>query len=188
MTDPMTDKEKVDAYLKAIDDYVIGPIQSSSVGEHCIASLLLIFAAIDGLARLTDPNAASNVGTRFRNFIETLGTDYEAKKVELYELRNAMVHNALNTGTFISQAPLGAEDHLRNVGGPGDLYVNTRVFCDDLAAAFKRLQTRFASDPSFLVMAANRLEVYDNSYVNDVMYPTTKPAPSYFKKFIKTRD
>lgn len=35
----MSDQEKVNAHLKAIEEYVVGPIQHNSVGEHCIASL-----------------------------------------------------------------------------------------------------------------------------------------------------
>src|SRR5258707_14781463 len=109
MTDPTSDEKKVGDYLKAIEDFVIDPVQKGPVGEHCIASLLLIFAALDGLARLTDPDPKANVADRFRNFVGTLGTDYEAKKAELYELRNALAHNALNAGTFISQAALGVD-------------------------------------------------------------------------------
>lgn len=183
----MTDKDKVDAYLKAIEDYVIAPISTGGVGEHCVASLLLIFAAIDGLARLTHPNPSAGVGNRFKSFVGTLGSDYEAKADELYELRNALAHNALNAGTFISKAALGAEHHLCDVGGPGELYVNTRVFCDDFIATFRRLKERLAAEPDFLASAADRLEVYDNSYVNDVMFPTTKPPSSYFTKFVKTK-
>ena len=188
MTSLMSDAEKVNAYLNAVEEYVINPIQKSPVGEHCVASLLLIFAGIDGLARLTDSDPKAKVGKRFQRFIGTLGADYDDKKTELYELRNALAHNALNAGTFISQAPLGAEHNLREVGGPGGLYVNTRVFCDDFVAAFRRLKERFASEPAFLASAAQRLEVYNNAYVNNVMFPTTKPPPSYFPKFVKTKE
>ena len=186
MVEIVNDNDKVEAYLKTVEDYVISPIRGE-VGKHCVASLLLIFAAIDGIARLVDSDP-SKVGDRFKRIIGTLGSAYEAKSSELYELRNCIVHNALNTATFISQAALGAEHHLKDVGGPGELYVNTRVFCEDLAAALTRLRERFAADSAFLAEAASRLEVYESDYINELDFPTTKPISSYFRKFVKTRD
>jgi hypothetical protein len=188
MDEPMTNKDKVDAYLQAIKEYIIAPIRDGGVGQHCVASLLLIFAAVDGLARLTDSDAGAKVGDRFKKFIGDLGSGYGDKAAELYELRNALAHNALNAGTFISQAALGAEHHLCDVGGPSGLYVNTGVFFKDFVAAFTRLEGRFGAEPGFLAAAADRLEVYDNSYVTKVKFPTTKPPSSYFPKFVKTKD
>ena len=126
--------------------------------------------------------------TDFGGFIGTLGPAYDAKKAELYELRNALVHNALNAGTFISQAALGTEHHLHEVGASTGLYVNTRVLCRDFVAAFERLKDRLSADPALLSVAAARLEVYDNPYVNNANYPATKPPDAYFPEFVKTRD
>src|SRR5665648_589258 len=101
MNNSLTKNEKVDAYFGIIEEYVIKPVETGEVGNHCVAALVLIFAAIDGLARLTNCVPNANVGKRFKEFIGTLGDKYKARADELYELRNALMHNALNAGTFI---------------------------------------------------------------------------------------
>jgi hypothetical protein len=50
------DKDKIDEYLHVIDERILAPIQKTEVRYYCTATLLLLFAAIDGLGKLLHLN------------------------------------------------------------------------------------------------------------------------------------
>jgi len=87
MCDKMSqDREKIDAYLNVIEERIIAPIETSDVQLYCTATLLLLFAAIDGLGKLLHPNEKAQVTERIGEFLDYMGGDYTARKKELIDL------------------------------------------------------------------------------------------------------
>lgn len=182
----MTAEQKVSTYLEYIEGYVLKPVGESPVGEHCIASLLLMFAAVDGLGRLTAVER-EGVEERFTRFISKLGTEYAAKAKVLYELRNSLVHNAINAGAFIAQTQEGRNLHLQSTHAAGGLYLNTREFHKDLTAAVAAVRQRFLTNSEAVEVAGRQLIEYAVKPPTDTLkYPTTPPPEAQFAKhFIK---
>ena len=100
MTHAQDDEVKIEEYLKVIEERILAPIQTTEVRQSCTASLLLLFAAIDWLAKLIHPNKNAEVGERIRTFLNYMGGDYAVNKKEIYDLRNSLVHNAINVESF----------------------------------------------------------------------------------------
>jgi hypothetical protein len=71
------DREKIDQYLKVIQERILAPIHNTEVHRYCTATLLLLFAAIDGLGKLLVPDDTAGVNERIRGFLEYMGGAYE---------------------------------------------------------------------------------------------------------------
>ena len=46
---PSQDQDKIGRYLEVIEKRILGPIGDTEIRSYCTATLLLLFAAIDGL-------------------------------------------------------------------------------------------------------------------------------------------
>ena len=178
------DTEKVHEYFEAIDEYVVKVIHNTCLKHSCIATLLLIFAAVDGLGNLTHADSSAKPGERFKFFIAKFGRIYERKKEKLWALRNSLTHNALNVEVFLSRTELGEDHHLREVEVPGEIYINTNVFYRDFCKTLNAEIHRIENDELAMNQAAERLEWYydDRGYSLDI--PFTPPPPV---KFIRTK-
>lgn len=74
MPDPTSqDQDKVDEYLDVIRKRILDPIKKTEVREYCTATLLLLFAAIDGMGKLVHPNKKAGVVERISAFLEFMG-------------------------------------------------------------------------------------------------------------------
>jgi hypothetical protein len=104
-------------YFAVIRRHVILPLDNSSVANHCFAAAMLIFAGIDGLGRLIHPNASAGPGERFRAFLPRLGGDYRLRQNELWDLRNALDHNAINVACYMSRTEDARGQHLEIITG-----------------------------------------------------------------------
>ena len=191
MNDPCTDsfdsenRSKVDEYLDLVEARVLTALSSEAVQQSCSTTLLLVFATVDALGKLTHPRAKAKAGVRFRHFLDFLGTGYKERSEELWKLRNALVHNVINVESYLSSTELEGWEHLQRVGGSGLIYVNSRIVSRDLKEAFGRVKTLLATDKGAAQRAAGRLEWVENTQQSVGNEPVPTPPPQV--KFICTR-
>ena len=152
------EQKKVDEYLDVIENRILAPIQNTEVRSYCTATLLLLFAAIDGLGKLLHPNDTAGSNERIRGFLEYMGSDYGGHKKELLKLRNSLVHNAINVESFLSHADSGTDQHLKKIGAAGFIYVNTMVMYKDVVSAFERFCAEIKGNVITMKRSADRLE------------------------------
>lgn len=174
------EKYKLEEYFKTIEGYVIDFIKRACLNESCIGTLLLLFAALDGLGKLLHPNSDAQVNERFKYMISKFGSAYAKKKEKIWELRNSLAHNALNVEVFLSMTEIGKEHHLEDVHAPGNIYINTKVFFDDFLNFYYSEKARIMKNPSALSQAASRLVWGYDDEKYSLNYPTTPPAPVEF--------
>src|ERR1043166_1190341 len=99
-------------YLKVIRQHVIQPLEATALGESCFAAAMLIFAAVDGLGKLTHPDDRAKAGERFKSFLPRLGAQYTRHARRLWELRNQLDHSAINVACFMSKTQDAEGEHL----------------------------------------------------------------------------
>ncbi len=185
MFDTMSDdEEKVNAYLTVIQDRILAPIQQTEVREFSTATLLLLFAAIDGLGKLIHAKAQAGSNERIRSFLDYMGGDYSMRKEELLKLRNSLVHNAINVESFLSHTEISTDHHLNKMGTAEFIYVNTMKMYSDFVTTFQRFRNEIKQDRVKLQRAANRLEwkeenAWDNQDFSDVAVPSLPPAVGF---------
>ena len=72
--------EKIDAYFDIIDKRIIVPIKERGIEKSCTATLVLLFAAIDGLGKLTcQDEDYKTPNKRFKSFLKRIGKEYDKK-------------------------------------------------------------------------------------------------------------
>jgi hypothetical protein len=174
-------KARIDAYLDLVEARVFRALASDAVQQSCSTTLLLVFAAIDALGKLTHPNPKAPPGERFRHFLESLGARYEERSDELWNLRNALVHNLINIESYLSSVELEGWTHLESVGPEELLYVNTRTASCDLRQAFGALKIRLATSAGAAELAASRLEWLEGEVqtVGGGIAPTPPPPVQF---------
>ena len=178
------DQDKIDGYLDVIQERILAPIQNTEIKHYCTATLLLLFAAIDGMGKLLHPNNTAGSNQRIREFLDYMGGDYKVYKRKLLDLRHSLVHNAINVESFLSHTEIGGDQHLTKIGAAGFIYVNTMVMQKDFVEAFKRFRGDVQSNSEMLKRAADRLEwrddnALDKSDIPDIATPSL-PAPVQF--------
>jgi len=171
------DQNKIDAYFDIIQERILAPIQNTEIRHYCTATLLLLFAAIDGVGKLLDPDDKAGSNQRIRGFLKYMGGDYEVYKRQLLELRHSLVHNAINVESFLSHTEIGGDQHLKKTGAVGFIYVNTMDLYKDFVGAFKRFRGEIQRDPVMMKRAADRLEWKEDNPLDDLGTPTPTPPP-----------
>ena len=172
--------EKLEEYFNVIEQRILGPIQKSEISHYCTATLLLLFAAIDGLGKLIHDKDKAGSNEGIRAFLDYMGGDYSIRKKELLDLRNSLVHNAINVASFMSQTEKGSEYHLRTINSVGFIYVNTTTMHQDFNHAFQRIRKKFEVDKALLSRAAKRLEWREDDYDDTLNILATPPPPVQF--------
>lgn len=157
-TNESDDWEKVNEYLNVIQERVLAPIQSGDVQRSCTATLLLLFAAIDGLGRLSNPTGSARVRDRIIGFLNYMGGGYAAHAEELDALRNSLVHNAINVESILSHAEPDSYRHLMRLGIDNLLYVNTTIMYRDFLRVFDQFRSQLQNNPIMMGQAASQLE------------------------------
>lgn len=171
------DEKKVDEYLTVVQDRILAPIQRTDIREFCTATLLLLFAAIDGMGKLIHPNAKAGSNERIRSFLDYMGGDYRRCKEELLGLRNSLVHNAINVESFLSHTEMNVDKHLKKMGAAEFIYVNTIAMSRDFIHTFQRFRVEILHDRNKLRRAADRLEWReDNSWDSKEFTDTASPS------------
>ena len=139
MSDQLSqDQAKVEEYLRIIRERIMAPIQNTEIQNSCTATLLLLFAAIDGLGKLIHHDDDAGVTRRIKEFLNYMGGDYKIRKKELSRLRNSLVHNAINVESYLSQTETASGQHLKKIGAAGFIYVNTMIMYKDFEDAFEQ--------------------------------------------------
>ena len=168
---------KVELYLQIVRNHVLTPVQSEGVAQSCFATLLLVFAAIDGIGRLLHPDPKAQVNERFKYFLNFLGPDYDDRSDHLWKLRNALVHNGLNVASFLSRVPEFTNEHLRIADG-GFILISTPVFVEDFAKALAMLEHDLKTNEALRSQADSRLQWVEVEVPE--FSPTTPPPPIEF--------
>ena len=173
------DQGKIDEYLHIIQERILAPIKKTEVRHYCTATLLLLFAAIDGLGKLLHSNNQARPNERIRGFLDYMGGDYKVQKKELLNLRHSLVHNAISVASFLSQAEMGGDhQHFKKMGGAGFIYVNTMDMYRDVVDAFRRFRDDIKDNPAMMKRAADRLgEWREDNPVDYLNIPTPTPPP-----------
>jgi hypothetical protein len=153
--------EKVDEYFKVIDDRIIDPIQNTDVKKSCTATLALLFAAIDGLGKLTCQDKDYEIpNKRFKSFLKIIGKNYKENSETLWDIRNGLVHNGVNLESYMFATSVSdfAFEHLSTRGPNGFLYIDTTKFFYDFCKAKRQLREEISKNKELLKRASNRLE------------------------------
>jgi hypothetical protein len=172
---------KTQAYFDLIERHVLAPIKNTEVRNSCVASLLLLFAAIDGLGRLlhSDPNAG--VADRFKFFLkEYMGGKYKTHCDRIYQLRCSLAHNALSLSAFMSRTMMGESHHLRHDTALGVIFVSTPVFLKDFWHVFDELKALLATQEGLRKQAEDRLDWISDEQRALWMPFSTPPGPITF--------
>lgn len=171
----------VTACLALIQEHVLDPLKYPELRKSCLATLLPLFAAIDGLGRLTHDDDDAGVGERFCFFLRRLGSDYIGKESRVYKLRNSLAHSALNEAAFMSHSWLGDDEHLNYSTPPSKhIFVSTNQLHADFSRAFHTLKTDFSRDENLLQRAARRLRWVDYDPASHWPQFSTPPGPVDF--------
>lgn len=178
------DQAKVDEFLRVIQERILAPIQKTEIRSYCTATLLLLFAAIDGLGKLLHPNNQANVTQRISKFLDYMGGDYAVNTKELLKLRHSLVHNAINVESYLSKTETTSDQHLCKIGAAGFIYVNTMVMYNDFLVAFKRFSAEVQDDPVLMKQAADRLDWREDDPLDELeiagVATPTPPPPVEF--------
>jgi len=181
----MNDEEtKIDIFLNFIEKRIIEPINKTDIGESCTATLLLIFAAIDSLSKITCgdnefelyKNGKGN-RVRFTGFLEdVMDKKYKNFKGRIYSLRNDIVHTGINAKVILCKNPQDSK-HLQEVNGY--LWINTEQFFDDFTEMFGKIKSNIRNKGTFYLNAKNRLKEFNIINLDEDEYddPTPSPGP-----------
>ena len=175
------ERNKIDQYLDVIQGRIVEPIHKADIGRYCTATLLLLFAAIDGLGKLIHDNSKAVSSDRIRAFLDYMGDNYGKCKEELLSLRHSLVHNAINVASYMSQTEIGSDQHLKRIGSGGFIYVNTSIMYNDFVRAFERLRGEYKNDEQMMTRAAERLEWREDDVQDQYLdIPASPPPPVEF--------
>lgn len=150
------DHSATQEYLRVVREHVIRPLDTTGVADSCFAAAILIFAAIDGLGKLTHPNSKASHGDGFKSFLPRLGESYGNCSKELWQLRNSLAHNAMNVACFMSKTEDARGEHLEEY--QGYVFVHTGSLLDDFRSAVDSLEQQFRTDDNLLQAVESRLE------------------------------
>ena len=168
---------KIDEYFTLIQDRIVGPIENTDVRQSCTATLLLLFAAIDGVGALMHANPAAGNNARIREFLKYMGEAYAHKSKQLLKLRHGLVHTAVNVESFLSKTEMTLGQHLKTVGSAGFIYVNTTLMYRDFVAAFAKFRADVAKNAELMARASSRLEWKEDQTWDESDGPMPSPPP-----------
>lgn len=172
------ENNKINDYFNLLKKRVIKRIDTPEIQKSCTTTLLLIFAAIDSLSKITcgdddyqkyTRNKSGNK-SRFDGFLENImGGKYSDYKEEIYELRCDIVHTGINTNLTLSRD----KNHLEEVNG--NLWINTNQFLQDFKKVMQQIEADIQNKSGYFNNASNRLKEFN---VIDIMKEDDGPSPS----------
>lgn len=168
MNDPASqNRDKLEHYFAFVYERFLSRIKQGKVGDSCFAALLMMFAVIDSLGRLTHEKRESQMKERFELILCQMGQGYTPERIrKLRRLRNALVHEAANRTTLVSAHSGRRKDHL--TGGDGEPFlVHTAVLAEDLRAAVVRIHQSLLASEALLTEAASRRRRSDPTCPHD---------------------
>jgi len=143
---------------------------------------MLLFSIIDGLGKLIHPNPNAGPSVRFKYFISQIGENYNDKRKEIWDLRNTLIHNGLNSLCFLAATNEGQEEHLKSFGQDNMIYINTRIFYNDFKNKYIGLRQEIMNDNGKIIEYGKRLKLNTSSYgVSESTIDYTTPTPVEFE-------
>lgn len=181
--------KKFKNFINLLKERTIYPIDNTDIKESCTATLLLLFAAVDSLSKITCSDHEfdlykKNKGNKFRftGFLdEVMGNKYADYKDHIYSLRNDMVHTGINIKVILSKSQ-HHEKHLQLVGGY--LWVNTKQFLIDFKEAIEQIKIDIDEQGKFYLNAMNRLKeinIIEVEEQHDIPFPSPGPNDSFYQ-------
>lgn len=188
MSDTTNDMSKINQYFDLLEKRLIYPIEDMNIVESCTATLLLLFAAIDSLSKISCCCSDYQLykekkgwRNRFKGFLKLMGSNYETYAKCLCDLRNDLVHTGMNVKILMSKNPGTKGDHLQKK--KGYLYLNTRQFMEDFNAKKEEIKKSIISKDEYYNNATARLsDINLVHYEDDEVYPTPSPDEEPFNK------
>jgi len=150
------DRAKVDEYLRVVQERVVAPIEQTDVRRSCTATLLLLFAGIDGLGCLCNPERRAGNNARILHFLGYIGGECALNKKGLLALRNGLVHSGIGAASYLSHTELDGDQHIFMDGE--FIHVNSMVVFEEFKRALARYREELEHDPEKMKRAADRLE------------------------------
>jgi len=177
--------KKIEDFFNFLNRRTIETIENSDVKESCTATLLLLFAAVDSLSKVTCDDSKYTAflnkrgnRERFEHYLQDVfGGGYGRLKEQLYALRNDIVHTGINTKVVLTKRP--ADRHLEEVDGY--LWVNTAKFLDDLKQTVQRIKADIEANGQYGRNATNRLAELNIIEVDEDPMPSPGPDESPFQ-------
>ncbi len=175
--------EKINNFINLLIERTIDQIDNTDIKESCTATLLLIFAAIDSLSKITSDDKVykQGSGARFKSFLENnLENKYSVIKDEIYDLRNDVVHTGIATKVVLSKNQDNTK-HLEKVNGY--LWINTNQFLDDFKVALEKIIAEIQKKDTFFQKAMSRLNEFNIIKLDeeqDMPVPTPGPDENLF--------
>jgi hypothetical protein len=131
--------DKIMTFLDLLKKRTVDKIEDTDIKikESCTATLLLLFAAIDSLSKITCTDQhyqkylknKSGVKDRFKGFLEeVMGNQYKDFSENIFNLRNDIVHIGIASNVTLSKDQIRGK-HLQLINGC--LWINTNKFLDD---------------------------------------------------------
>ena len=181
--------EKINKFINLLKERTINPIDNTEIKESCTATLLLIFAAVDSLSKITCSDKDYDLfkirkgnAERFKGFLENvMGNEYLKFKDAIYDLRNDIVHTGINSKVIFCKSQHDNK-HLQEVSG--HLWINTTQFLDDFKKAIEQINIDIRNKGKYFKNAMNRLkefniiELYEQQ---DLTPPSPGPDDSPFQ-------
>jgi hypothetical protein len=177
-------EKRIEDFVNLLHRRTIETIDNSDVKESCTATLLLIFAAIDSLSKVTCDDAQYTAffnrrgnRERFEHYLQDiLDGGYGRWKEQLYALRNDIVHTGINTKVVLTKRP--ADHHLEEVDGY--LWVNTTKFLCDFKQTVCQIKADIEANGQYGRNATKRLADLNIIEVDADVTPSPGPDESPF--------
>jgi hypothetical protein len=179
--------KKFNKFLNLLKERTINSIDNSDIKESCTATLLLLFAAVDSLSKITCNDSEyylyrNNKGNkvRFAGFLaKVMRNKYAVYSGAIYDLRNDVVHTGINTKVILSKSQ-DHEKHLQLVDGY--LWINTNQFLDDFKKAIENIKNNIEVQDQFYQNARDRLKEFNIIEV-DEQHDIPSPSPGPDEQF-----
>ena len=180
--------KKINEFMDLLKKRTIDPLDNTDIKESCTATLLLIFAAIDSLSKITYNDEKhkqfknhSGVWDRFTGFLDkVMRNKYADCKDKIYKLRNDLVHTGINTRVILSKSQ-DHEKHLKSVDGY--LWINTNQFLDDFKKTIEKIKNNIDEQGKIYQNAKKRLKginIIEVDEQNETPRPSPGPNDSFY--------
>ncbi len=179
-------EKKFNKFINLLKERTINAIANSEIKESCTATLLLIFAAVDSLSKITCSNSEYELykkkkgnKVRFTGFLDkVMRNKYAVYKNNIYDLRNDIVHTGINTKVILSKSQ-DHEKHLKSIDGY--LWINTNQFLDDFKVTIEQIKNDIDVQDQFYQNAKNRIIDFKIIEI-DEQHDIPSPSPGPYEK------
>jgi hypothetical protein len=181
--------KKFKDFINLLEERTIHPIDNTDIKESCTATLLLLFAAVDSLSKITcsDKEFAlykENRGSNYLRFTSVLDkfmcNKYAIYKDPIYSLKNNMVHTGINTKVILTKSQ-HLEKHLQFVDEY--LWINTNQFLDDFKKTIEKIKNNIDEQGKIYQNAKKRLKginIIEVDEQNETPRPSPGPNDSFY--------